>query len=137
VILIARSDEHVLGWYLARSENSKSWEALISRIAPPEVVVSDGGNGFEKARKRVWKDTKVQRCTFHVFGQIKRYTTQRPNLAAGVELYGLACELLHIKDLKSADLWVGRYIKWCTDWEDFLNEKTYDDKNNWQWTHDV
>ena len=135
VILIARSDDYVLGWYLARSETSQSWEALLSKIAPPDVVVTDGGNGFEKARKKVWKRTAVQRCTFHVFCQVKRHITSRPNLAAGIELYGLACELLHIKDLKSADTWVERYIKWCNDWEGFLNEKTYDDNKNWEWTH--
>ncbi|GHT79458.1 transposase [Actinomycetota bacterium] len=136
VILIAKSDDYVLGWYLARTENSVAWEALLSRIAPPKMVVSDGGSGFEKARKRVWGDTAVQRCTFHVFCQVKRYTTTRPNLAAGIELYGLARELLHIKDLKSADRWVERYIKWCQDWESFLNEKTYDDNRNWVWTHE-
>ncbi len=53
VILIACSDGYVLGWYLARSENSRSWEALISRIAPPLLVVSDGGNGFLKAKKKM------------------------------------------------------------------------------------
>jgi hypothetical protein len=135
VILIARSDEYVLGWYLARSENSSAWEALLSRIAAPGMVVTDGGNGFEKARRRVWKDTKVQRCTFHAFSQIKRYTTTKPKLAAGVELYGLALDLLHIKDLKGATLWVESYLKWCSDWDGFLAERTYTDRH-WEWTHD-
>ena len=135
-ILIARSDGYVLGWYLARTENSRAWEALLSRIAPPKMVVTDGGSGFEKARRRVWKDTSVQRCIFHAFCQARRYTTTRPNLPAGVELYGLAKDILHIKDLKSAELWVERYLTWCTDWDGFLSEKTYTDDHHWVWTHE-
>jgi transposase-like protein len=98
-------------------------------MAPPDMVVTDGGSGFERARKKVWKKTKVQRCLFHVFSQVKRYTTSRPKLPAGVELYSLAIDLLHIKTLKQASDWVGSYLSWCHRWEDFLNEKTYVDKN--------
>lgn len=59
----------------------------MERIAPPELVVTDGGSGFEKARKNVWPQTRVQRCTFHVFGQITRATTTRPRLeASGVSV---------------------------------------------------
>ena len=124
VVLIACSDEHVLGWYLARSENSGSWAALMSRIAPPLMVVTDGGSGFEKARRKVWPTTEVQRCTFHAFCQVRRYTTSRPNLEAGAELYGLARDLLHVGDEQEAYLWVAEYLKWCERWDGFLKETT-------------
>lgn len=58
VVLIARSDEYVLGWYLARTENSRAWKALMDRIAPPEVVITDGGSGFEKARRQALMDSE-------------------------------------------------------------------------------
>ncbi len=127
VVLIAANDKHVLGWYLARSENSSAWSALLSRIAPPDVVVTDGGSGFEKARRMVWPDTSVQRCTFHAFCQVKRYTTSRPKLPAGVELYGLAKDLLHIKDAVSATNWLAAYNDWCLRWREFLAETTVSD----------
>lgn len=134
VILIARSDGYVLGWYVAKSENSRAWRALMSRIAPPEVVVTDGGTGFEKARKIEWPDTRVQRCTFHAFCAVKRQTTSRPRLLAGVELYALAVKLLHIKDLYQASLWVEDYMSWCYGWREFLNEKTLIDGRQ-EFTH--
>jgi len=112
VVLIARSDDHVIGWYLARSENSRAWRALMSRIAPPDMVVTDGGPGFEKARRREWPDTKVQRCTFHAFCQVRRHTTSRPKLQAGAELYGLAKDLPHAPALKEAEAWVEAYLGW-------------------------
>lgn len=64
VILIACSDEYVLGWYLARHEHTQAWVNLLRRIAPPDMVVSDGGQGFLSAVKQVWPDTQVQRVSF-------------------------------------------------------------------------
>ncbi len=86
-ILICCDKDYVLGWYVCRYEHSGAWEALMSRIAEPKVVVSDGGMGFRKALKRKWPKAKHQRCVFHVFSQVKRYTTSRPNTLAGLELY--------------------------------------------------
>jgi hypothetical protein len=124
VVLIARSEKYVLGWYLARTENSRAWRALMARIPPPEVVVSDGGSGFEKARRNAWPDTAVQRCTFHAFCQVKRYTTSHPKLPAGAQLYMLAKDILHIKTSEQATAWLSRYSAWCAYWNGFLSEKT-------------
>ena len=46
VVLIAQTSDHVLGWYAARSENSRAWGALMSRIAPP-------GPGHHRRGQRV------------------------------------------------------------------------------------
>lgn len=51
VVPIASTEEHVIGWYLARSESSRAWSALMSPVPPPDVVAADGGTGFEEARK--------------------------------------------------------------------------------------
>ena len=111
-ILICCNEENVLGWYLCRYENSRAWEALMQRIAAPAMVVSDGGHGFRKALKRVWPKAKLQRCTFHAFLQVKRYTTGRPKTIAGIEMYMIAKDLLMIKDLGQAANWVTRLINW-------------------------
>lgn len=79
VVLIACTQEHVIGWYLARSENSRSWAALMGKIPPPDVVVCDGGTGFEKARKRVWPTTRVQRCAFMLFAKSGRRRRHVPS----------------------------------------------------------
>ena len=134
VVLIACSDEHVLSWYLARSESVRAWKALLSRIAPPDVVVTDGGTGFATAVAEEWPQTKVQRCLFHVFCQVKRQTTTRPKLQAGIEIYGLAKELMHLEDLHQAEWWVERYMQWGSFWSDFLEDKTVVE-GRWEYTH--
>ena len=128
VILIACTDRFVIGCHLARSENSKDWGCLMSRIAPPDVVVCDGGGGIEKARKIYWPNTALQRCLFHVFNQVKRCTTTRPKTQAGVDLYDLAKELMHIESQTKAAEWMVRFQKWCIHYEKFLKERSEDGK---------
>ena len=124
VVLICRSDERVVSWYMARSETSRAWSAPMDPIPAPDVVAADGGTGFAGAVRRSWPGTRVQRCVFHAFCQVRRYTTSRPRLQAGVELYGLAGDLLHLEAPRQAELWVGRYLRWCGFWADFLEDTT-------------
>ena len=136
-VLIACTEKHVVGWYLARSENSKSWGALMRKIAPPEVVVCDGGCGFEKARRKYWPQTRVQRCLFHAFCQVRKHTTTKPKLRAGAELYGIALALLHVKNLNDAAAWLVSFDAWCTRWKRFLSERTVNgETGRKEWTHE-
>ena len=88
------------------------------------MVVADGGSGFAAAVAEEWPQTRVQRCTVHAFCEVRRYTTSRPRLQAGIELYGLACELLHVEDLRQAERWSERLLDWCRFWSDFLEERS-------------
>lgn len=124
VVLIACSEGHVLSWRLARAETTAAWRSLLSRIAPPDMVVTDGGSGFASAVAAEWPRTRVQRCLFHAFCQVRRYTTSRPRLQAGIELYALARELLRIETLRQADWWVERLMQWCDFWADFLDQRS-------------
>ena len=110
VVLICCSEDRVVSWYMAQSENSRAWSALMDPIPAPDVVVTDGGSGFAKAVRATWPRTKVQRCVFHAFCQVKRCTTTRPKLQAGRELYGTALDLMHIETLHQAELWRERYL---------------------------
>lgn len=127
VVLIAYDGEHVVSWYMARAETSRAWEALMAPIPAPDVVVCDGGTGFEGARRRSWPRTRVQRCLFHAFCQVKRCTTTRPRLQAGREPCALSVELMHLDALRQADWWAERYLQWCEFWADFLEERSMQD----------
>ncbi len=135
-ILICCDKEHVLGWYLCRYEHSKAWEALMNRIAEPKVVVSDGGKGFKKALKRKWANASHQRCVFHIFSQVKRYTTNRPNTLAGFELYTLAKDLFKVKTIDDSRVWVDRFTGWVSKHKEFLSQMTYDDTGKARPTHE-
>ena len=135
-VLICCDDEHVLGWYLSRYEHSGAWKALMSRIAEPYMVVSDGGTGFVKALRKAWPNAKHQRCIFHAFSQVKRYTTLNPKTAAGTELYILAKDMLHIKNRVEAEGWAERFLEWMKRYQEFLSQMTYDEYGNSRPTHE-
>ena len=122
VVLIACTKEHVLAWHLATSERSGAWAALMAKLAPPAMAVSDGSPGLAKAARAVRPGTRVQRCVFHVLCQVKRCTTSRPKLDAGKELHGLAKSLLKAKDADSAAKWLACYAERCSKWDSFLRE---------------
>lgn len=61
VVLIAVAGGHVIGWHVAKSEKAAAWQCLMARIAPPDVLVCDGGGGVLKAAKAMWPDTRIQR----------------------------------------------------------------------------
>ena len=109
-ILICCDETHVLGWYLCRYEHAGAWNALMKRIA--------------------------ERCIFHVFCQVRRYTTSRPNTMAGIELYCLAKDLLKIKSNSERETWVQRFIAWVKKYQAFLNEMTVDEHGNKRPTHE-
>lgn len=127
VVLIAVADGHVAGWHLAQTECAAAWAALMLRIPAPKMAVSDGSPGLAKAAGLVWPDAKIQRCTFHAANQVKRCTTLKPKLEAGIELLGIANGLKDAKDAESATAWLLEYNEWCTKWNSFLKEYTVKD----------
>ena len=135
-VLICCDDRNVLGWYLCRYEHAGAWAALMRRIAEPKMAVSDGGTGFQKALKQVWPHARHQRCLFHVFCQVRRYTTSRPNTMAGIELYQLAKDLLKVSSRKEADVWGKRFIDWIRKHQKFLSEVTTDEQGRERPTHE-
>lgn len=122
VMPMAYDGEHVVAWYMAQVETSRAWEALMAPIPAPDVVVCDGGTGFASAVHRAWPRTRVQRCLFHAFSQVRRYTTTRPRLQAGRGPCAFSVELMHLDALRQADWWAERYLQWCEFWADFLDE---------------
>ena len=134
-VLIARTDKHVINWYVARSENSNSWKAMLMRTPKPKVVVTDGSNGILKALNEIWPDVIIQRCTYHVQMQIIRCTTNNPKLTAGKELLVLAKLLGKIKTYEQALYWIDAYFDWAGKWEGFLKEKSRDENGEWTYKH--
>lgn len=135
VVLMACTKEHVVAWHLAQSECAEAWAALMMRMPAPVMAVTDGAPGFAKAARAIWPATRIQRCVFHAFCQVRRCTTSRPKLDCGIELYGIARRLLKAKDADSAAAWLADYAGWCAKWDRFLREFTLKDGRR-QYVHE-
>ncbi len=128
VVLIAIADGYVIGWYVARRETSAGWINLMARIAPPDVVICDGGGGLLKALRITWPNTRVQRCLFHVCMNVSELTGPRPRLEAGKRLRKLAIALSRVTTQETAADWLVAYNQWEQDFAGFLDEQSrYED----------
>nr|WP_237746116.1 IS1249 family transposase [Bifidobacterium saguini] len=124
VVLIAVAGGHVIGWHIARSERSAAWERLMARIAPPDVLVCDGGGGVLKAARTMWPDTRIQRCLFHVQANVFGLTGMRPRLEAGRRLRRIAVALARVRNKDDAAAWLVSYNQWEQDFAGFLDEQS-------------
>lgn len=64
VVFIASTGKHVIGWYMARSKNSRAWSALMAPIPPPEVVVADGGSAAVSSEAESYLDSRFAERVF-------------------------------------------------------------------------
>ena len=82
----------------------------MARIATPKFVVSDGDSGFRKAMKKSGKQPDFNDVSSMHFA--RWYTTTRSKTLAGMELYEIAKDLLHIKNEGQAFAWMIRLEGW-------------------------
>lgn len=141
-LLIAATASHVIDWHWCRRETTASYTELLTGIAAPLLVTTDGGQGAQSAITTCWPTTPIQRCLVHVQRTVRRHTTSRPRTPAGKTLYRLALKLTDIHDLDQAAAWATRLHDFGTVYADYLNEKTDADPRTtpggrrWTWTHD-
>jgi hypothetical protein len=140
VCLIARIPKAVIGWHWAGWESSNTWEKILEKIPAPAVVVCDGQKGILLAIARCWPHTRIQRCIFHVWQNIRVKLTLRPQTEAGRELLQLTRDLWQVKAPEQATHWQERLETWHKRYESFVRERTYiqDPKPNqrrWWYTH--
>jgi hypothetical protein len=141
VCLIARTPQYVIGWTWAGWESSITWERLLNKLPAPAVVVCDGQKGILLAIARCWPKTRIQRCIFHVWQNIRVKLTLHPHIIAGQELLTLTKVLLRgIATKEAAELWQEQLSSWEQRHGSFIRERTYvsqpgPGKHNWWYTH--
>lgn len=136
----------VIAWQWCDTEKTAAWSALLERIPPPRVVVTDGGSGLASALKTCWPGARVQRCLVHVQRNVRRYLTTRPRTDAGKALRAISLALTKIRTLEQALAWQTSLHTWHQLYGEVINTKiylkdtgtrpTWASKNaTWWWTH--
>jgi hypothetical protein len=139
--LIARTLDGVIGWQYSPWESSGEWEKLISRIPAPQVAVVDGQKGVLKAIVNCWPSTKIQRCHFHIWMNIRSKLTLHPKTPAGTELLLIARILLKgICSEEQKDQWLHELYSFGIRYKQELRERTYgltmpSGRRRWWYTH--
>lgn len=127
--LIAIAHGQVLAWQWCDTEKAVAWTALLEHLPEPKVVVTDGGSGLLKALKELWPTVKIQRCLVHIQRNVRTYLTLNPRTPAGKALRALSLKLTGIHTQEHATDWIKLFTDWHTQYQQFLNERTY--ANQW------
>jgi hypothetical protein len=140
VCLIARTPEFVIGWEWVGWESSHNWSKLLNQFPGPTVVVCDGQKGILLAIARCWPKTRIQRCIFHVWQNIRVKLTLHPLTEAGRELLQLTRDLWKVQNPEQAVGWQQELEAWHEHHSDFIRERTNKDtsepgKRRWWYTH--
>lgn len=142
VCLIARTPEHVVAWRWVPYESSITWDLLLSRLTAPVVVVCDGQKGILLSIARCWSETRVQRCHFHVWQNVRSKLTLNPQTDAGRLLLFLTKTLLKgLQTPEEARIWQIHLINWEQKFSSFIRERTYSPDpepgcRRWRYTHE-
>lgn len=142
VCLIARTPEHVVTWQWVPYEASTTWDLLLSRLTAPVVVVCDGQKGILLSITRCWPGTRVQRCHFHVWQNVRSKLTLNPQTDAGRLLLFLTKTLLKgLQTPEEAKAWQVYLMAWEQKFGSFIRERTYASDprpgcRKWRYTHE-
>jgi len=140
VCLVARTPNYVIGWVWVGWESSITWSKLLEQFPPPAVVVCDGQKGILLAIARCWPKTRIQRCVFHVWQNIRVKLTLHPLTEAGRELLQLTRDLWKVQNLDQAAGWQQQLETWHERHGDFIRARTNKDtsepgKRRWWYAH--
>jgi hypothetical protein len=101
-----------------------------------ESITTDGHKSALKAIKKALPDVTVQRCLVHIQRMCLLWLTRFPKHQAGIELRELVLMLLKIKTPNDRIYWIGQLELWYKIHQDYLQQKTYNEKTGRYWyTH--
>lgn len=140
VCLIIRSPKYVTGWSFAPWEASWSWDKLLITIPAPSVIVCDGQKGMLLSIARCWPTTRVQRCLFHIWQNIRSKLTLNPQTEAGVDLLAHYRQIWDMTTHYLACQWEEVFYEIYSYHQKFLDERTYAQvsiagRRSWWYTH--
>lgn len=136
-LLIAVTEQlQVLAWQWCARESAAAWQALLTRIPAPTVVVCDGGQGVASALRQEWPSTRVQRCIFHVRMNLRRHLTLHPRTEAGKHLAQIGRALSEVTTVEDAIEWQQLLDVWWRAYGHLTTERTRYRDGTIGFTHD-
>lgn len=142
VCLIARTPQYVVAWAWVPYEAGTTWDKFLRQLPPPLVAVCDGQKGILVSIPRNWLGTRIQRCHFHVWQNVRSKLTLFPQTEAGKHLLLLTKVLLKgLYTTEEAECWVAKLNTWEHLYGDFIQERTVNSnprqgQRKWRYTHE-
>jgi AraC-like DNA-binding protein len=118
------------------TEIKEDLQNLIKLGVQIESITTDGHKSALKAIKKALPEVTIQRCLVHIQRMCLLWLTRFPKHQAGIELRALVLMLLKIKTQNDRLYWTEHLEIWFKNYQDYLQQKTYDEKTGRYWyTH--
>lgn len=119
-------------WY---DEIREDLTNLLSMGVQIESITCDGHKALLKAIRKACRHVTVQRCLVHIQRMCRIWLTMRPKSEAAADLKIIVNKLHSIRTHEQRNYWLASLVKWHTDYEDFLKEKSYSSTGNYWYKH--
>lgn len=98
-----------------------------------ESITCDGHRATLKAINKVCKDVKLQRCIIHIQRMCRIWLSANPKSNAGIDLRRIISRLHLIKSETQKQIWLRELVNWHQEYQDFVNEKSYNPETGRYW----
>lgn len=88
-VLIAGILSNVQTWHFADRDCFEAWDAFLSRLSPPVVVVIDEKKGLQQPILQRFPQAHIQRCLVTVERFIRTCVSRNPQTEVGKQLWHL------------------------------------------------
>jgi hypothetical protein len=117
-------------WYEEMKEDLDNLLRLGVRI---ESITCDGHKALLKAIKKSCADVVLQRCLIHIQRMCRIWLTMQPKSQAGFELKTIVNKLHSIKNHDQRNHWLVSLVKWHSEFEAYLQEKSFSPATGRYW----
>lgn len=117
-------------WY---DEIKEDLENLLALNVQIESITCDGHRAILKAVSKVCKDVRLQRCLIHIQRMCRIWLSANPKSNAGIDLKRIVSQLHLIQNETQKQIWLRQLVDWYQEYQDFVNEKSYNPKTGRYW----
>jgi len=117
-------------WY---DEIKEDLENLLALNVQIESITCDGHRSILKAISKVCEDVKLQRCIIHIQRMCSIWLSSNPQSNAGIDLRRIISKLHLVKSETQKQIWLRQLVDWYQEYQDFVNEKSYNPETGRYW----
>ncbi|MBA7558212.1 hypothetical protein ES705_51005 [subsurface metagenome] len=117
-------DQTLISNIYTKKEGYKNVYAWFSKLSKeglsPLYITMDGERSVIRAINKIWPQTKIQRCLYHIQREGMRWLRTYPKTQAGKDLRRLLKTLCRINTFEERNEFIAFYMAWFNQYRDFV-----------------
>lgn len=128
--LIAKTPDFVISSVWSDGETVEAYEVLLGTFPEPKVIVCDGSKSIERAIKKTYENTRIQRCFVHLLRYVRSRVSMNPKTPARRCILKLTRQLFSVKNKEQAEKWNKNFDRLYNHYKKQINAFHYSENPN-------